>query len=583
MFRKVLVANRGEIAVRIIRALKEMGIASVAIYSDADLEAPHVEAADEAYRVGDPPPAASYLNIPAILEAARASGAEAIHPGYGFLSENPEFARACEETGLVFIGPPPLAMELSGDKAAARRTAVAAGVPVVPGTLEAVASREEALSLAREVGFPLAVKAAFGGGGRGMKLVEDEASLEAALESAEREARSYFGRPEVYLERYLPRARHVEAQVLGDRYGNLCFLGERECSLQRRHQKLLEESPSPVVDSELREKLGRAALAFARAVGYQGAGTVEFLLAPDGSFYFLEMNTRLQVEHPITEMVTGVDLVQAQIRVAAGEPLWLPGELELRGHAMECRINAEDPARRFLPRPGTITRYREPQGPWVRVDSGVREGWTVPPHYDSLLSKVITWGATREEARRRMARALEEYVIEGVATTIPFHRLVLSHPAFVSGEIHTGFVEGELDLSGLPRQEASAPSATPRPRVFLAEVGGKRFEVRLYGGEPSRGGEPSPAPRRNPGVAVAARKEAVRAEGPEEVRAPMQGVIVKVLVSPGQEVRAGQVVCTLEAMKMENHILTHRSGRVKTLACEPGQKVESGALLAVVE
>src|SRR5436190_17195262 len=457
---KVLVANRGEIAVRVIRTCRELGLPVVAVYSDADRDALHVELGDEAHRLGPAPSSESYLNVPAIIEAARSAGATLVHPGYGFLAENAGFARAVRDAGMTFVGPPPEALEMMGDKAAARRAADRVGVPIVPGTADPV-DVESANGEARRIGFPLAVKAAFGGGGKGMRVVSSGDELGDALERAAREAGAYFGRPEVYLERYIERARHVEAQVLADTRGNVSFLGERDCSLQRRYQKLVEESPSPVVDAELRARIGEAALALAKEAGYQNAGTVEFIVDDDGNFYFLEVNARLQVEHPVTEMCTGLDLVALQVAVAMGEKVEVSPSP--RGHAIECRINAEDPYRDFLPGPGLITAMREPAGPFVRVDAGFAPGKRVPESYDSLIAKLVVWGNDREGARRRMLRALAEYAVAGVPTTVPFHRWVLDTPEFREGRHFTKFVEQPLADTELPHFEQpkiEAPTAS---------------------------------------------------------------------------------------------------------------------------
>ncbi len=440
-----------------MRACRELGIRTVAVYSDADRKALHVRYADEALPIGPAPSAESYLRIDRVLDAARRAGAEAIHPGYGFLSENPDFARACQSAGVVFIGPPPAAMELMGSKTASRRAVVAAGLPVVPGTDRNLESFAEVEPLAREIGFPVMLKAAAGGGGKGLRLVRAPEELESAWRNARSEALNAFGDPSVYLEKYLERPRHVEVQVLGDHHGNLIHLGERECSLQRRHQKVLEESPSPLADEDLRRRLGEAAVRIAKLAGYTNAGTVEFLVDQNRTFHFLEMNTRLQVEHPVTEMVTGIDLVREQLRVAAGERLALrQEEVRLRGAALECRIYAEDPANGFFPSPGLITRHEVPAGPGVRLDSGVYEGWTVPLDYDPLLSKLVVWGASRAEAIARMRRALSEYEIVGVETTIPFFRRVLEHADFVAGRIDTGLIDRVLAeaLREEPSEEA---------------------------------------------------------------------------------------------------------------------------------
>jgi acetyl-CoA carboxylase biotin carboxylase subunit len=440
-FRKVLIANRGEIAIRVMRACRELGVDTVAVYSEADAAAPHVACADAAVCIGPAPSRDSYLNIPRIIEAARATGAAAIHPGYGFLAENAAFARAVEDAGLTFIGPTPAAIAAMGDKTLARRTVEAAGVPVVPADDDPPRGGEPLIAAARRLGYPLLVKAAAGGGGKGMRVVRGQRTLLEAFEAAAREAHGAFGDDRLFLERYVERPRHVEVQVLADHHGTVVHLGERECSIQRRHQKIVEETPSPAVDTALRQRMTAAALAAARCVDYRGAGTVEFLLDATGEFYFLEMNTRLQVEHPVTEWVTGIDLVQAQLRIAAGEPLWLQqDDIVSRGHAIECRICAEDPARQFLPSPGTIVHLREPHGPGIRVDSGIAAGYAVPLHYDPLLAKLSVWDTTRDAARRRLRAALREYVVLGCTTAIPFLLDLLDHPAFVSGETHTHFI-----------------------------------------------------------------------------------------------------------------------------------------------
>ena len=446
-FRKILVANRGEIAVRVVRACRDMGIASVAVYSEADRRALHVLEADEAYLLGPAPSAQSYLRIDGVLEAARRSGAEAIHPGYGFLSENPAFAAACKEAGIVFIGPPPQAMEAVGDKVRARDRMERAGIPVVPGTPPLTDDAEAAAREAKRIGYPVLLKAAAGGGGKGMRLVRDGKELRSLLAQARGEALSSFGDDRVFLEKYVVRPRHIEVQVIADSHGACVALGERECSIQRRHQKLVEECPSPVVDPAARERLLGLAVSAMRAVGYVNAGTVEFLRADDGTFYFMEVNARLQVEHPVTEEVFGLDLVRLQIEIAAGGRLPFTQEaLTPRGHAIECRIVAEDPARGFLPSPGTIRRLRLPTGPGIRHDGGTYEGWTVPVHYDPMLAKLVAWGPTRQMAIERMARALHEYRVEGPATCIELHRRVMAHPAFRRGELHTGFLEEHPDL-----------------------------------------------------------------------------------------------------------------------------------------
>jgi acetyl-CoA/propionyl-CoA carboxylase biotin carboxyl carrier protein len=586
MFSKVLVANRGEIAVRVLRALRELGVGSVAVYSEADRDALHVRHADEAYLIGEAAPAQSYLNIDRLLEAAERAGVEAIHPGYGFLAENADFARACTKTGYVFIGPPAEAIERMGDKVAARQAAVEAGAPIVPGTLEPVTGPAEMRAFGAEHGYPIAIKASFGGGGRGFKVVRSEGELEDALASAQRESQMAFGRDEVYLERYLEGARHIEAQILADQHGTVLFFGERDCTLQRRHQKLVEESPSPVVSDAVRRKLGDASVAIARQVGYVNAGTIETLLEADlERFYFMEMNTRLQVEHPVTELCAGIDLAHWQIRIAAGEKLpFAQEDIAPRGHAIECRINAEDPAKKFFPAPGRIGAYREPSGPGVRVDSGFGPNSEIPRSYDSLIAKLVVWAEDRDEARARMARALDEYVIEGVKTTIPFHRMIMEHPRFAAGEISTSFVETELDLSTLAQLSAVAPVDAPSAseRTLTVEVGGKRFEVAVRG--LASGGAVQATAGARPAAPTAETKASSGGlHVKETVRAPMQGTVVKTAVSVGDAVKAGDLLLVLEAMKMENHISSPRDGTVTELPVSAGQNVEHGAPLVVIE
>ncbi len=587
MFSKVLVANRGEIAVRVLRALRELGVGSVAVYSEADRDALHVRHADEAFLLGEAAPAASYLNIDRILEVAERAGAEAIHPGYGFLAENADFARAITKAGLVFVGPSAEAIERMGDKVVARQAAVEAGAPVVPGTLEPVAGPEEVRTFAEEHGYPIAIKASFGGGGRGFKVVRSDKELDDAFASAQRESAMSFGRDEVYLERYLEGARHIEAQILADTNGNVLFLGERDCTLQRRHQKLVEESPSPVVSEEVRRALEESSVSIARQVGYVNAGTIETLLDADlKSFYFMEMNTRLQVEHPVTELCAGIDLAQWQVRIAAGEELpFSQSDIRTRGHAIECRINAEDPAKKFFPSPGRIGAYREPSGPGVRIDSGFGADSEIPRSYDSLIAKLVVWAEDRDGARARMARALDEYVIEGVKTTIPFHRMIMEHPRFASGEFSTSFVENELDLSGLvqPAPAKAADPAVATERTVTVEIDGKRFDVAVHG-LTSLGAAGAPAASR-PTAPVAETKSGSGA-GPhvkETVRAPMQGTVVKTVVAVGDAVKAGDLLIVLEAMKMENHISAPRGGTVGELLVSAGENVETGAPLAVIE
>ncbi|TML77064.1 MAG: acetyl-CoA carboxylase biotin carboxylase subunit [Actinobacteria bacterium] len=576
MFEKVLVANRGEIAIRLFRTLRELGISAVGVYSDGDRGALHVAYADEAFLLGPTPAAESYLAIERILDAAQRSGAQAVHPGYGFLAENAAFARAVEDAGLVWIGPPPAAIELMGNKTAARMAMQQAGVPIIPGTTEALASADELLALGDEIGYPLLIKAAAGGGGKGMEVVEAPGDAEEAFERAQRQGQSYFANPDVYVEKLIVDPRHVEVQVLADAHGNVVHLGERDCTIQRRHQKLIEETPSPAVDQELRQRIGAIGVEAARACGYRSAGTIEGLLTRDGDYFFMEMNTRIQVEHTVTEMVTGLDLVREQILVALGEPLSLRQEdVELRGHAIECRINAEDAARGFLPAPGVVTVYREPAGPGVRVDSGVAEGYEVSGAYDPMVAKLIVLGVDREHARRRMLRALDEFWIEGPATLIGFHKALLSHPCFVAGETCEGIVESLQVEDGRPSLPGNAVGRTVE-RVRTVEVDGRRFEVRLS--------DPEPEWR----ALARLRRERVRqggsgAGGRDAVVSPMQGVVLAVRVAGGDDVDAGQVICVVEAMKMENEVHAHRAGTVRSLSVEPGQPVATGQVICTIE
>ncbi|MGD0594474.1 MAG: acetyl-CoA carboxylase biotin carboxylase subunit [Acidimicrobiales bacterium] len=593
MFEKVLIANRGEIAVRVIRSCRELGIATVAVYSDLDRDALHVRLADEAYALGGQTATDSYLNTEAILAAIEQSGADAVHPGYGFFSENAAFARAIAAVGATFIGPPPEAIEVMGDKISARIAAEKAGVAGVPGRSEPLTDASDVIAFGDEHGWPVAIKAAFGGGGRGMKVVTGPEKAAEAMESAQREATAYFGRPELYLERYLSWPRHIEMQVFADRHGNAVWLGERDCSYQRRHQKLIEESPAAEFPEDVRRAMGEASVRICKACAYEGAGTVEFLFE-DGAFYFLEMNTRLQVEHPVTELVTGLDLVALQLRVAAGEPIgFTQEELESarRGHAIECRVNAEDPAGgSFLPSPGRISRFRPPGGFGVRTDSGYDSGDTVSQFYDNLVAKVIVWGDDRATARRRMLRALSETVVEGVATTIPAHEAILAHPDFIAATHSTRWVEERLDFSTV----APTPAAPPVEgdgderrtlREVDAEVDGRRYRVKLWVPEGNVGAGLGPAgggPGSASGRASRARSSSPVASGDGRLTVPMQGTIVKVLVSEGDTVEAGQTICILEAMKMENPINTDRAGTVKELKVHPGDALGAGDIVAVI-
>jgi acetyl-CoA/propionyl-CoA carboxylase, biotin carboxylase, biotin carboxyl carrier protein len=580
-FSKVLVANRGEIAVRIFRTLRELGIGTVAVYSEVDRGSLHVGAADEAYLVGPGPASESYLHQERILHVAARAGAEAVHPGYGFLAENAGFARAVGRAGLVWIGPPADAIETMGSKTAAREQMQAAGVPVVPGTTSPVESSEEVVRLGEELGWPLAIKAAAGGGGKGLKVVAGPDEAERALESARREGEAYFSDPTVYVERYLEDPRHVEVQVLADAHGNVIHLGERDCTIQRRHQKLVEETPSPAVGDELRERIGAIAVDAARAVRYRSAGTIEGLLSREGEYFFLEMNTRIQVEHTVTELATGLDLVREQVLIAAGEPLWLRQEdVRLTGHAIECRINAEDPSNGFLPSPGRITTYREPAGPGVRVDSGVASGSEVPQLYDPLVAKLIVHGVDREHARRRMLRALSEFEIGGITTLLGFHRALLEHPCFVSGETCHGVVESEelaQEAEQLSHETTTVPEASDgrlRERVTAVELDGRRFEVKALVPEPPYAELVRRRRQRSATGAHGAARDAVVT--------PMQGTVLSVNVQEGDEVSAGDVICVVEAMKMENEITSHRDGAVTELSVAQGQSVTAGQVICVV-
>ena len=578
VFESVLIANRGEIAVRIARGCRELGVRTIAVYSEADRDAMHVRACDEAYLLGPADPAASYLSIDRIIEIVGRSGAQAVHPGYGFLAENAAFARAVAEAGAVFVGPSPDAIERMGDKLSARAVARAADVPVVPGTIEPTDDPAVAIAFGDEHGYPVAVKAMFGGGGRGMKVVRDASEMEAALTSAAREAGVAFGRSECYLERYLERPRHVEVQVLGDLDGTVIHLGDRDCSLQRRHQKLIEEAPAPRIDPKVRAALHEAAVRVSKEMNYVSAGTCEFLLDEDGErFYFLEMNTRLQVEHPVTELVTGIDLVHAQLRIAAGEGIGFGQEdVQLRGHAIEARINAEDPGAGFVPSPGTVSRLDVPLGPGVRFDTGLRSGSTIAREYDSMIAKLVVWAEDRDLACNRLGVALDELVIEGVPTTAPFHRLAVDHPAFRAAEHATSSVEREWDLSSLTPAALSPEGPTDRFRseVVTVEVDARRFDVRVLSRIQS-----SRATRRPIG---SARGGAATSGSSGEILAPMQGTIIGYAVEPGARVAPGDPIVTLEAMKMENTLRATVAGTVSATGVAPGTVVQPGALLATI-
>jgi acetyl-CoA/propionyl-CoA/long-chain acyl-CoA carboxylase, biotin carboxylase, biotin carboxyl carrier protein len=589
MFEKVLVANRGEIAIRVMRTLQEMGIGAVAVYSEIDRDAPHVREADEAFLLGPAAPAESYLNIEKILETAEKAGADGIHPGYGFLAENAPFAKACEKAKISFIGPPAKAIEAMGSKTEARQIMDKAGVPIVPGGTEPVETVEEAKQQAEEIGYPIACKAAGGGGGKGFRVAESEEKLEEAFEGAAREGEKFFSDPTVYLERYLEDPRHVEVQVLADVKGNVIHLGERDCSVQRRHQKLIEEAPAPQVDEEMRERIGKIATDAAAAVGYRSAGTVEGLQVGE-DYFFLEMNTRVQVEHCVTEMVTGIDIVREQVRIAAGEKLSIAQEeVEVRGHAIECRINAEAAHKNFAPAPGTISSYREPAGPGVRVDSGVETGSEVTPMYDPMVAKLIVWDVDREKATSRMLRALREYEIRGLTTLIPFHKALLASKQWAKGETCRDLVEDREWLKGLAAEEkaeAAVPAGEEGERIardYQVEVGGKLFGVKVIG-EAFAGTNPGasgttlkrpPKRERSGGAATSAASE--------DLVSPLQGTVLRVAVEQGAEVAEGDLICVIEAMKMENEITAHRPGKVSELPISDGSAVTNGDLLAKIE
>ncbi|MEC9473081.1 MAG: acetyl-CoA carboxylase biotin carboxylase subunit [Actinomycetota bacterium] len=583
MFSKILIANRGEIAVRVIRACRELGITSVAVYSELDRNALHVRLADEAYALGGETAADSYLNTAAILDAIDQSGAEAVHPGYGFYSENADFARAITDRGVTFIGPPPAAIEVMGDKISARLAAEKVGVNGVPGTTEIIQDPDEVRSFGEEHGYPVAIKAAYGGGGRGMKVVGSAEEVDAALESAQREAESFFGRSECYIERYLTWPRHIEMQIIADQHGKTVWLGERDCSAQRRHQKLVEESPAPNFPDEVRQAMGEAAVAVAEGCDYTNAGTVEFLFQ-DGEFYYLEMNTRLQVEHPVSELVSGIDLVREQIRIAAGEELSFDqSDVKQDGHAIEVRINAEDPAGgRFLPSPGTISELRLPDGFGVRWDGGYEVGDTVSQFYDNLVGKLVVWGSDRDTAISRMRSALAELEVRGIATTAAAHSVILANPDFQAGKHSTKWVEESLDLSDVSgSSDGSGEIVDDEPltrKDVVLEVNGKRFEVAAWvpetvGGAPkAKGGKPRRSASNSGG-----------STGSGQVAVPMQGTIVKVLVEVGQEVTEGEAVVVLEAMKMENNINADKSGTVAEVKVGPGDTVGAGDVVVIIE
>jgi acetyl-CoA/propionyl-CoA/long-chain acyl-CoA carboxylase, biotin carboxylase, biotin carboxyl carrier protein len=603
MFTKILIANRGEIAVRIMRACEELGIATVAVYSELDRDAVHVKRAGEAYLLGPGPAAESYLAVDKIIDAVKRSGAEAVHPGYGFLAENASFAAALEEAGIIFIGPPASAIEAMGSKTRARELMAKAGVPIVPGTTEPVASIEDARKVIEDtIGYPVAVKAAGGGGGKGFRVALDDSKLQDAFEGAAREGEKFFGDATVYLERYLPDPRHVEVQVLADRHGNVIHLGERDCSVQRRHQKLIEEAPAPAVDPELRARIGKIATDAAAAVKYTGAGTIEGLLQ-NGEYFFLEMNTRVQVEHCVTEMVTGIDIVKEGIRVAAGEPLSVgQDDLQLRGHAIECRINAEDASKNFAPAPGSIGSYREPAGPGVRVDSGVEAGSEISPMYDPMVAKLIVWDVDREQATARMLRALGEYEIGELKTLLPFHQALLQTRQWHDAETCRDLIEDRAWLKELafPRPEKLAgegeDGAETVQQTYTVEVSGKRFDVKVIGpplaasgalngaalAVPGGAGEGASASRRAPRRSERSGRSGGGGGGGDTLSSPLQGTVLKVAVEQGAAVEEGALVAVIEAMKMENEITAHKAGVVAELPIAVGASVATGDTLAVI-
>ncbi|GIF73765.1 acetyl/propionyl/methylcrotonyl-CoA carboxylase subunit alpha [Asanoa siamensis] len=583
--RKVLVANRGEIAVRVIRACRDAGLGSVAVYADSDRDAPHAVLADEAYALDGATAADTYLRIEKLIDVAHRAGADAVHPGYGFLSENADFATAVIDAGLTWIGPSPQAIRDLGDKVTARHIAQRAGAPLVPGTPDPVQGPDEVVAFAEQHGLPVAIKAAFGGGGRGLKVARTIEEIPALFESATREAVAAFGRGECFVERYLDQPRHVEAQVLADRHGNVVVVGTRDCSLQRRHQKLVEEAPAPFLTDEQRKQIHESAKAICREAGYEGAGTVEYLVGADGTISFLEVNTRLQVEHPVSEETSGIDLVREQFRIAAGEPLRHTEDPTPRGHSIEFRINGEDPGRNFLPAPGTVTKLRMPAGPGVRVDAGITEGDVIGGNFDSLLAKVIVTGETRAEALERSCRALDEMVVEGMATALPFHRLVVRDPAFTDEpfRVHTRWIETEW-AGGVPPFDApaAAVAAEEERETVVVEVGGKRLEVRLPAGfsqgtGANSGGSPNVRSSRRAGA-----RSGPGAAGGDTLTSPMQGTIVKVAVADGDEVAEGDLIVVLEAMKMEQPINAHQAGTVSGLAATVGATVSAGAPICTI-
>jgi acetyl-CoA/propionyl-CoA carboxylase biotin carboxyl carrier protein len=587
MFSKILVANRGEIAIRVFRACREMDIASVAVYSETDREALFLTRADEAFNIGDGPAADNYLNIEKILDVAKQTGADAIHPGYGFLAENAPFAQACVDAGIVFIGPPASAIDAMGSKTKARELMQKAGVPIVPGTTEPTETYEDALKIAKdEIGFPVAVKAASGGGGKGFRVALTEDKLKDAFEGASREGEKFFSDGTVYLERYLPDPRHVEVQILADTHGNVIHLGERDCSIQRRHQKLIEESPAPpwVVDEAMRQRIGKIGIEAARAVDYVGAGTIEGMLQ-DGEYFFLEMNTRVQVEHCVTEMTTGIDIVKQGIKAAAGLELdYTQDDVVMRGHSIECRINAEDASKNFAPAPGKIGNYKEPTGPGVRVDSGVGPFGEVSPMYDPMVAKLIVWDADREQATKRMLRALAEYEIEGLKTLIPFHTALLATTEWAEGSTCRELLENKDWLKSLafPKLERVADDTPEKQtQTYEVEVSGKRFDVKITG-EAFAGAVAAASPANGTAPKKRGERKTSGAGGPDLVESPLQGNMWKVLVKQGDNVTEGQLLCIIEAMKMENEITAPKAGVVEELHIKEGEPIAAGAPIAKI-
>ena len=586
--RKVLIANRGEIAVRVIRAARDAGLTSVAVYAEPDRDALHVRMADEAFALGGMTPGDSYLVIEKVIAAAKQSGADAVHPGYGFLSENADFAQAVLDAGLTWIGPSPQSIRDLGDKAVARHIAERAGAPLVAGTKDPVSGADEVLAFAQEHGLPIAIKAVYGGGGRGMKIAREMGEVAELYESAVREAISAFGRGECFVERYLDRSRHVEAQVLADQHGNVIVVGTRDCSLQRRNQKLVEEAPAPYLSDEQRATIHASAKAICREAKYYGAGTVEYLVGSDGVISFLEVNTRLQVEHPVTEETSGIDLVREQFRIAEGETLRFTEDPTPRGHTFEFRINGEDPGRGFLPAPGAVTTYHEPSGPGVRVDSGIGPNSVIGGAFDSLLAKLVVSGESRTEALERARRALDEFVIEGMATALPFHRAVVRDPAFATGDdvpftIFTRWIETEFDNQIPPFSGAAETDADNGDReTVVVEVGGKRVEVSLPAGFAIGNGAGAAAGAKKAPKRSGAKKAGAAASG-DSLTAPMQGTIAKVAVADGDTVAAGDLIVVLEAMKMEQPLNAHKAGTISGLSAEAGAVVSSGAVLCEIK